>query len=172
MTTYPSRIQRLAHLPPSLLVPHPDNWRTHPQRQTDALRTMLGRIGIADAIIVRPHPDEDGHYQIIDGHLRTGIFSTNDEPIPALVVDLDDSETRQLLVSLDPLSALADAETSTLEALLDHLAETAHIPPIDYSALYDLDPVPRFDEVPEDDQGPLDHSKEAQCPECGHRFVA
>ncbi len=50
------------------LVPHPANWRTHPDIQASALRDLLKEVGFAGAVIAREL--KDGRLRIIDGHLR------------------------------------------------------------------------------------------------------
>ena len=45
------------------LLPDPRNWRRHPQAQRDALRSMLGRVGNADGLM------------LVDGHLRADLES-------------------------------------------------------------------------------------------------
>ena len=115
------------------LVPHPENWRTHPDGQRTALQGVLAEIGIADALIVRELPD--GQLQVLDGHLRRDVAP--DTEWPCLVVDLDDDEARKFLVTFDPLAAMAEAnqqalgelmagletESKALREMLDGLAE-------------------------------------------------
>ena len=62
------RIKELRRVKADRLRPHPKNWRTHPQRQQDALRGILAEIGYADALLARELPD--GSLELIDGHLR------------------------------------------------------------------------------------------------------
>ena len=47
------RIKELRRVPASRLRPHPNNWRTHPPAQQDALRGLLAEIGYADALVAR-----------------------------------------------------------------------------------------------------------------------
>ena len=108
------RIKELRRVPASSLKPNPKNWRTHPQAQKDALRGVLAEVGIADAVLARELPD--GSLELIDGHLRTETIT--DEPIPVLVLDVNDSETDKLLATIDPLAAMADADAAKLDALL------------------------------------------------------
>ncbi|MHC4181694.1 MAG: ParB N-terminal domain-containing protein, partial [Planctomycetota bacterium] len=64
------RIKSLRRVKASDLLPHPANWRTHPQAQQDAMRGVLDEIGWAGACLVRETPDG---LQLIDGHLRGDI---------------------------------------------------------------------------------------------------
>jgi len=61
------RIKELRRVKASDLLPNPKNWRTHPVAQQDGLRTMLAKVGYADAVIARETPDG---LMLIDGHLR------------------------------------------------------------------------------------------------------
>ena len=132
------RIQELRRVRADQLQPHPKNWRTHPQRQQDALRGVLAEIGYADALLARQLPD--GSLQLIDGHLRAE--TTPEMEVPVLIVDLDDAETDKLLALHDPLSALAggdddllgellreiDTENDAVRSLLDELAQSPDLP--------------------------------------------
>ena len=105
------RIIDFRRVPASELIPHPKNWRMHPNAQRDVLRAVLGEIGFADAVIARETPDG---LQLIDGHLRQEPMG--DAPVPVLVLDLDETEADLLLATLDPLAAMADADPEALAA--------------------------------------------------------
>jgi len=111
------RIIEFRRLPASELVPHPKNWRTHPQKQREALKGILDEIGYADTLLVRQLPN--GTYQLIDGHLRAA--TTPDQDVPVLILDLNDSETEKLLTLLDPLSALAESNSELLNELIENI---------------------------------------------------
>ena len=96
------------------LLPHPANWRTHPDVQANALRDLLKEIGFAGAVIAREL--EDGRLQIIDGHLRVETMGRRE--VGVLVTDLTAEEAEKLLLTYDPLGAMATADQSRLEALL------------------------------------------------------
>ena len=108
------RIKELRRVKASGLKPHPNNWRTHPAAQQDALRGLLAEIGYADALVAREL--SDGSLQLIDGHLRAE--TTPDVEVPVLVVDLDDSEAAKLLALHDPLTGLAGTNDDVLTDLL------------------------------------------------------
>lgn len=107
------RIKALERIKASELLPHPQNWRTHPREQRDALRGILAEVGIADALLVRQTPDG---YQILDGHCRAE--EAPDVEWPCLVVDLSDAEADKLLATHDPIGAMAEADADTLRELL------------------------------------------------------
>jgi DNA modification methylase len=99
------------------LLPHPRNWRRHPDGQRSAVRAALAEIGYADALLARR--TEDGQLQLIDGHLRREL--TPDHEVPVLVLDLTEEEAMKLLVVLDPLAGLAETDLPALESLLAEL---------------------------------------------------
>ncbi|MGC4005041.1 MAG: hypothetical protein QM811_18785 [Pirellulales bacterium] len=114
----PDRIRELRRVPAGALVPHPRNWRTHTDRQRDVLRGVLTEIGYADALLARELPD--GRLQLLDGHLRAE--TTPDQDVPVLIVDVDEADANKLLLTLDPLAALAGTDTAALAALLPDAA--------------------------------------------------
>jgi DNA modification methylase len=106
------------------LLPHPANWRRHPEAQREALRGMLEEIGYAGALLAREVGD--GRLQLIDGHLRAE--TTPDHEVPVLILDVTEAEAEKLLVSIDPLAALAERDDSALRQLLDRVgSENARV---------------------------------------------
>ena len=114
------RIVEFKRVKASELVPHPLNWRPHPQNQRDALIGILKEVGYVGALVVRKHGNG---YQIIDGHLRAQ--TTPSMEVPVLVVDLDDDETALVLASYDPLSRMAGSDTLILAQLLDSISTSS-----------------------------------------------
>jgi hypothetical protein len=98
----------------STLVPHPLNWRKHPQRQQELLRSVLAQVGYADALLARELPD--GKLQLIDGHLRAE--TTPDQEVPVLVLDVTENEARTILLTSDPLAALAETDGDAIDQLI------------------------------------------------------
>ena len=109
-----NRIKELRMIKASELMPNPKNWRTHPQSQQDALKGILAEVGYADALLARKLPD--GSLMLVDGHLRAE--STPDLEVPVLILDITESEADKLLLSLDPLSAMAGTDALALDSLL------------------------------------------------------
>ena len=70
---------------------------------------------MADALLARELPN--GRLQLIDGHLRAETM--RDDEVPVLILDLDEAEADKLLLTLDPLAAMASADTDRLDELLD-----------------------------------------------------
>src|SRR5690242_1070628 len=108
------RIKELRRVKASELRPHPSNWRSHPESQQNALRGVLSELGYADALIARECPD--GSLMLLDGHLRAE--ATPDALVPVLVTDLDEDEGKKLLLTLDPLAAMAEADKAKLDAVM------------------------------------------------------
>jgi hypothetical protein len=108
------RIQELRRVPASELRPNPRNWRTHPDAQRDALRGLLAEVGYADALLAREL--DDGSLELIDGHLRAE--TTPDAVVPVLVLDVTAEEADKILLTHDPLAAMAGVDQERLEELL------------------------------------------------------
>jgi DNA modification methylase len=108
------RIRELRRVPANQLRPSPKNWRTHPPAQRDALKGLLAELGYCDALLVRELAD--GALELIDGHLRAE--TTPHGEVPVLVLDVTAEEADKLLLTLDPLASLAEANTEALTALL------------------------------------------------------
>ena len=106
------RIKELRRVRASDLIPDKRNWRKHPKHQSEALQGVLAEIGYADALLVRETPDG---LVLVDGHLRAEI--TPDMEVPVLVLDVDEDEAAKILLTLDPLAAMAQVDTDALTAL-------------------------------------------------------
>jgi hypothetical protein len=109
-----NRIRELRYVKASELAPNPKNWRTHPKEQADALRGVLGEIGMADAVLAREL--EDGSLMLIDGHMRAE--TVGDEELAVLVLDVTEAEADKLLAVIDPIAGMAGVNKSSLEELL------------------------------------------------------
>ena len=109
-----NRIKELRHVKANELHPNSKNWRTHPKAQQDALKGILAEIGYADALLAREQAD--GSLVLVDGHLRAE--TTPEEEVPVLILDIDEAESDKLLLSLDPLAALAETNATALDSLL------------------------------------------------------
>jgi hypothetical protein len=102
------------------LVPHEFNFRLHPEVQRAALEALYRKVGFARSLLAYELPD--GRLKLLDGHLRRDIDP--DMEVEVEVLDVDDDEARALLLSIDPLAALAETQTQ----LRDRLRELA--PPV------------------------------------------
>jgi len=145
------RIIRFDRVPASELLPHPKNWRTHPQAQRDALKGVLAEIGYAGACLVR---ETEHGLMLIDGHLRAE--TTPDAMVPVLVLNVNEQEAEKLLLTYDPLSAMAqadkealaklmrevDVENLAVKEMLDNLAVEHHLLGPESTGLVDPDDIP------------------------------
>src|SRR6266508_1632380 len=107
------RIVELRRVRASELLPHPKNWRDHPEAQAQALLAVLAEVGFADACLAR-HTDQG--LVLIDGHRRRELDPQ--AMLPVLVLDVTEAEAETLLATLDPLAGMAVANAEALEALL------------------------------------------------------
>src|SRR2546426_3060322 len=97
------------------LVPHEWNFRLHPEAQKAALAAIYEEIGFARSLLGYELPD--GRLKLIDGHLRRDMDP--DMEVDVEVLDVTDEEARALLLSIDPLAALAETQEQLHERLLD-----------------------------------------------------
>ncbi len=99
------------------LVPHELNFREHPELQRAALLALYREVGFARSLLAYELPD--GRLKLLDGHLRREL--SPDMEVDVEVLDVSEEEARALLLSIDPLAALAQ----TQEQLRDRLLELA-----------------------------------------------
>jgi len=109
-----NRVRGLRTVRAGELRANPRNWRTHPTQQKEALRAILREVGWASALVARELPD--GSLMLIDGHLRADTAA--DEEVPVVVVDVTEQEAEKLLLTMDPLAALAESNAEALDSLL------------------------------------------------------
>lgn len=95
------------------LLPHPLNWRRHPDVQRQTLQALYDEVGFARSLLAFERPD--GQLQLIDGHLRRDL--NPDALVTVEILDVTEEEARKLLLSIDPLVALASADETTLDEL-------------------------------------------------------
>src|ERR1043166_6118950 len=103
------------------LVPHEWTFRTHPELQCAALRTLYARVGFARSLLAYELPD--GRLKLIDGHLRRDLDPDMEVDVEVEVLDVTEEEARALLLSIDPLAELAVAQEQ-LHARLRELTPT------------------------------------------------
>src|SRR5438105_9784558 len=97
------------------LVPHELNFRLHPEHQRAALQALYAEVGFARSLLAYELPD--GRLKLIDGHLRRDLDPNMEVDVE--VLDVNDDEARALLLSIDPLAALAQTQTELHERLMD-----------------------------------------------------
>jgi len=100
------------------------NWRIHPKLQQEALHGVLEEIGFVQDVLInlRTSPEWGANQNVetlVDGHLRVLLADKHGEEfLPAGYVDLTPDEERKVLLTLDPLSAMAAADKEKLDGLL------------------------------------------------------
>src|SRR5512134_514596 len=86
------------------LVAHPLNSNAMPEDLREKLRAHIKRTGRYPFLVVRPHPDEAGKYQVLDGHHRVAILrELGHTEARCDVWEVDDREARLLLATLNRL---------------------------------------------------------------------
>lgn len=115
----PVRIVEIGSAAPEQLMPHPLNWRKHPQFQRDSLKAILQRIGWVQNVVVNRRTG-----RLIDGHLRVALAMEMQEPqVPVLYVDLSEEEEKVVLASLDPIGDYSTADLAVLTRLYESIAQ-------------------------------------------------
>lgn len=154
---------------PEKLVPHPKNWRKHPKGQAQALEGAIEEIGWIQDIIINQRTG-----RMIDGHLRAELAVKNKErTVPVKYVDLSEEEEEKALLTLDPISMMAEADKDRLADLLQTVtSDNEKVNQLledigrEYGAIS-----PNFQPIPESEVPRLDEKKKTTCPECGHEFT-
>ena len=116
---------RLEWRTPAELADNPENWRKHPDSQTDGLTAVIGKVGWAGAAL---YNETTG--RLIDGHARKNLPAAClvDGKIPVLVGNWTEEQEKLILLTLDPLAALAEADNDILgKLLLENQSEDAAI---------------------------------------------
>ena len=78
---------------------------------------MLGQVGWAGALLYNETTN-----RLIDGHLRQEVVPEG-ELVPVLIGSWTPEQEALILATLDPLAAMAEADASKVQALLDGLGE-------------------------------------------------
>src|SRR6202795_3563606 len=97
------------------LVPHEWNFRLHPEGQRAALAALYEEVGFARSLLAYELPD--GRLKLLDGHLRRDLDP--DMEVEVEILDVTDAEARTLLLSIDPLAALAETQAQIHQRLLE-----------------------------------------------------
>jgi hypothetical protein len=97
------------------LLIHELNFRLHPEMQRAAIQAIYQQVGFARSLLAIELPD--GRLKLIDGHLRRDIDP--DMEVDVEVLDVNEEEARALLLSIDPLAALAETQQQLEDRLLE-----------------------------------------------------
>ncbi len=144
---------RLEYREASELADNPANWRKHPAKQINALRDVLAEVGWAGVVL---YNERTNH--LIDGHARKGISAGK---IPVLIGSWTEEQEKKILATLDPIGALATADTDKLESLLRQVnSDSEHVRAIllglaSQNGIQGLLPNTTEDQVPEPPDKPI-----------------
>ena len=97
------------------LVPHEWNFRLHPELQKAALHAIYQEVGFARSLLAYELPD--GRLKLIDGHLRRDLDP--DMEVEVEILDVTEEEARKVLLTIDPLAALAETQEQLHQRLLE-----------------------------------------------------
>lgn len=115
------------------LVPHPENTNRMAARFMKKLEENIRKSGNYETITVRPHPEFEGKFQIINGHHRVQILQKlGTQEVKCDVWNVSDAEARLLIATLNRLEGqdvpelrmsliknlLNDYDRSVLESLI------------------------------------------------------
>jgi hypothetical protein len=95
------KIERAVPLHPSQLEPNDWNPNRMKERTQEALRESLDWVGQVEEILVRPHPEKQEVYQIINGEHRWKEMQDEEVIYVNIIHDLSDAEAKKLTVVLD-----------------------------------------------------------------------
>ena len=98
---------------PSELAENPDNWKSHPPEQREAISELMAQVGWAGALLLNRRTG-----RLLDGNARRAIKMATNEPVPVLIGEWSEEQERLILASLDPTGWTSVADRRKLTALL------------------------------------------------------
>lgn len=110
---FTNRIIGYGTKPADQFQPNDLNYRTHPQKQRDAVQASLRELGWIGVVV-----ENRTTGNLIDGHERVWQALKNNEEVPYIEVDLSIEEERLALAIFDPLGAMAETDSEIFDALL------------------------------------------------------
>lgn len=184
MTNY--KIERGVAIPKISLHPNPWNPNHMKDRQREAVMESINTYGQVMELLVRPHPDIEGEYQIIDGEHRfnalpeivyCNIIHGLEEP-DAKKLTIVMNETRGSADKVELAQLLADLNDSLGADLINalpyqqvELDELIALAAVDWDQFEDSLSVDTADqEFTEGDTEFIEPEFNSRCPECGHQF--
>ena len=91
-------------VPIDALRPHPLNSNVMPEDLREKLKAHIHRTGRYPFVVVRPHSDEPGSFQVLDGHHRVEVLrELGYTEVRCDVWTVDDREAKLLLATLNRL---------------------------------------------------------------------
>ncbi len=100
---------RLVRVALDRLRPHPANTNVMDEERLQKLAENIRREGDYPPLVVRPHPDEEGAYQLLDGHQRADVLRRlGHQEATCFVWPCDDRTALMLLGTLNRLQGQDD----------------------------------------------------------------
>lgn len=125
MASWKNRIVGYEDADPTTLKANSRNWRLHPVSQKRAFKQVADDIGWVDDVIVnlrtsKEWGDQQGTKTLVDGHLRVELaLEQGERTVPVKHVDLSPDEEALVLVTFDPLGAMAKMDMNRLDSLVE-----------------------------------------------------
>jgi hypothetical protein len=110
-----NRIKGLRRVRAGDPVPHEWNFRLHPEQQRAALQALYTEVGFARSLLAYELPV--GRPKLLDGHLRRDMDPNMEVDVE--ILDVNEDEAHMLLLSIDPLAALAQTQEQLHQRLLE-----------------------------------------------------
>lgn len=141
---------------------NPANWRRHPASQKAVLKDLLKEVGWAGALLYN-----EATGRLIDGHLRKEV--AKGQKVPVLVGSWTEAQEREILATLDPVGAMAQADGDALITLLAQVETGSQAVKDLLEALANGWRLPLLG--PELDESLADGMSLCVCPECGQEHA-
>jgi ParB-like chromosome segregation protein Spo0J len=112
---------KIQEIPIELLKEHTENSNFMNAEMSQKLRRHIEQTGRYEPLTVRPYPNEEGKFQVINGHNRLRVLrALKYIAVSCVVWNLDDRQTRIYLATLNRLSGkdIPERRASLLENLL------------------------------------------------------
>jgi ParB/RepB/Spo0J family partition protein len=109
------------------LLPHPDNPNRMSKVNLAKLIRNIQHTGRYEPLVVRPHPQRAGYFQIINGHHRhQALLKIGYKTADAVAWDINDAEADILLATLNRLtgSDVLEKKLTLLKKLTDQMQPT------------------------------------------------
>jgi ParB-like chromosome segregation protein Spo0J len=105
----PRTIDRSVPIKASLIHPNPWNpYANKSDRLQDAIAESIGEFSQIQDVVVRPHPEKKGSYQILDGEGRHRTFHGDAEIFCTVIHGLTDAQAKKITIVMDETRATAD----------------------------------------------------------------
>jgi len=116
----------ILEIPIELLLEHPENSNFMNAETTKKLRRHIEQTGRYEPLTVRPHPSDEGKFQVINGHNRLRVLhALKYKKVNCVVWNMDEQQARLYLATLNRLSGKDIPERRA--ALLDNLFKSLDV---------------------------------------------